>query len=127
MKITATKEYVILDFFRRATGCKYIRLQSLCQVKIEVKKNHFLKTKIHLTRRTLLIYQLHLFFYMNISVSLISFQRQCEFLICNPDENLDNSSNTIQFKKVLEFKSPIHFLKQSILKNIEKTKKDRNF
>jgi hypothetical protein len=37
-------------------------LQPLCQVKIEVNKNHFLRARKHLTRRILLLYQLILIF-----------------------------------------------------------------
>jgi len=36
--------------FLFAIYAKYIRLQSLCQVKIEVKIIHFLRVKKHLTR-----------------------------------------------------------------------------
>jgi hypothetical protein len=58
---TRVNRYLILLW---ATHCKYIRLQPLCQVKIEVKKIQFLKAKKHLTRKTLFIMQSTLFLYL---------------------------------------------------------------
>jgi len=55
IKLTAIKEYVISRLFRRATGCKYIRLQSLCQVKIEAKKQSLFGGKKTLDKNIIIL------------------------------------------------------------------------
>jgi hypothetical protein len=116
IKLTAIKEYVISRLFRRATGCKYIRLQSLCQVKIEEKKNHFLRAKIHLTRRLLLIYQQILYCSSDIFLAPTSYQKQLEFIFTNAGKKINYYPNTITIKKVLNFLFSVHFLEPNFLK-----------
>jgi hypothetical protein len=105
---------------------KYIRLQSLCQVKIEVIKIHFLRVKKHLTRRTLIKQPEIFLVYGNISVNPIRTQKHLEFIFKVTMIKSINICNTTEAKIVLNLWFQVQILVKIVLKNMEITTVDGN-